>query len=34
MVARRDLLLMANSDDLYVRDVIKQSTDRVYRRTF
>ena len=27
------MLLVANSDDLYVRDVLKQGTDRVHRRT-
>ena len=26
------MLLVANSDDLYVRDVLKQGTDRVHRR--
>ena len=26
------MLLVANCDDLYVRDVLKQGTDRVYRR--
>ena len=32
-MAGLELLLVANADDLYVRDVLKQGTHRVHRRT-
>ena len=33
LVAGPEMLLVANSDDLCARDALKQSADRVHRRT-